>query len=167
MKADAFRMEMWRNLFRIKYCMEKIMDPVTQPEGLTPLQALVLLAIRNRQVCNIRALCDATQITQSNASTLCKKLEQAGFLYRVRSKADERVVTLSVTPAGCGALERILNRLHFIDGVLEQAGPEKLDALLAGADATIEVLALLERAAPDIQAQRLPQTDKPGPTTAG
>ncbi len=77
------------------------------------------------------------------------------------------MVTLSVTPAGCGALERILNRLHFIDGVLDQAGPEKLDAILAGAEATIEVLALLERAAPDIQAQRLPQTDKPGPTTAG
>ena len=50
-----------------------------------------------------------------------------------------------------------MNRLHFIDGVLEQAGPEKLDAILAGAEATIEVLALLERAAPDIQAQRLPQ----------
>lgn len=159
MKADTFRMEMWRNLFRIKYCMEKIMDPITQTEGLTPLQALVLLAIQNKQVCNIRALCDTTRITQSNASTLCKKLEQTGFLCRVRSKTDERVVTLSVTPAGREALERVQGRLHFIDDVLEQAGPEKLDAILAGAVATIEVLALLERAAPAVQPQRPPQTN--------
>lgn len=159
MKADAFRMEMWRNLFRIKYCMEKILDPITQAEGLTPLQALALLAIQNKQVCNIRALCDATQITQSNASTLCKKLEQAGFLCRARSKADERVVTLSVTPAGREALEHVQNRLRLIDGVLERAEPEKLDAILAGAEAAGEVLALLERP----RAQGPPRADEPGP----
>ena len=89
------------------------MDPITQTEGLTPLQALVLLAIQNKQVCNIRALCDTTRITQSNASTLCKKLEQTGFLCRVRSKTDERVVTLSVTPAGREALERVQGPVAF------------------------------------------------------
>ena len=84
----------------------RLLEPVVQAEGLTPLQARVLLQLCRRDA----AVGDISEISgmgQANASSLCKKLEKEGFLTRRRSCPDRRVVTLSLTPRGREAMDRI------------------------------------------------------------
>ena len=99
-------MEMWRNLFQDQNTVwKKLWTSVAQPEGADPLQALVLLTNSEQAGVQYPRVVRRNPDHPEQRLYALQKLEQAGFLYRVRSKADERVVTLSVTPAGCGALE--------------------------------------------------------------
>ena len=75
----------------------RLLEPIVQAEGLTPLQASVLLHLA-RQDAAVGSISEVTCMGQANASSLCKKLEQGGFLTRSRGAADGRVVTLSLTP---------------------------------------------------------------------
>ncbi len=102
----------------------RLLEPIVQAEGLTPLQASVLLQLARRDAA-VGDISEATCMGQANASSLCKKLEQGGFLTRSRSRSDGRVVTLSLTPVGRETAERIQKRLdHFL---------ELIDALPEGA----------------------------------
>ena len=93
----------------------RLLEPVVQAEGLTQLQASVLLLLA-RQDASLSDITGVTCMGQANASSLCKKLEQGGFLTRSRSAADGRVVTLSLTPKGRETAERIQGRLnHYLE----------------------------------------------------
>ena len=93
----------------------RLLDPVVQAEGLTPLQACVLLHLA-RQDAAVGDISEVTCMGQANASSLCKKLEQGGFLTRSRGAPDGRVVTLSLTPKGQETAERIQQRLnHYLE----------------------------------------------------
>jgi len=88
----------------------RLLDPVVQAEGLTPLQGCVLLQL-SRKDATVGNVSEGTSIGQANASSLCKKLEREGFLTRSRGCPDGRVVTLSLTPKGRETAERIQKRL--------------------------------------------------------
>ena len=121
----------------------RLLDPVVQAEGLTPLQACVLLQL-SRKDAAVGGISEMTAMGQANASSLCKKLEKEGLLTRSRSAADGRVVTLSLTPRGRETAQRIQARLdHYLellaalpDGTHEelrrgfQAANQMLDYLL-------------------------------------
>ena len=93
----------------------RLLDPVVQAEGLTPLQASVLLHLA-RQDAAVGDISEVTCMGQANASSLCKKLEQGGFLTRSRGRADGRVVTLSLTAKGRETAQRIQGRLnHYVE----------------------------------------------------
>ncbi len=92
----------------------RLLEPIVQAEGLTPLQASVLLQLF-RQNAAVGDISEATCMGQANASSLCKKLEQGGFLTRSRGESDGRVVTLSLTPKGRETVERIQRQLdHYL-----------------------------------------------------
>lgn len=101
----------------------RLLDPVVQAEGLTRLQACVLVHLSRRDI-TVGDISEVTAMGQANASSLCKRLEQEGFLTRSRDSADGRVVNLSITPKGREMAERIQRRLN---GYLEL-----LNALPAG-----------------------------------
>ena len=93
----------------------RLLEPIVQAEGLTPLQASVLLQL-TRQDAAVGDISEATCMGQANASSLCKKLEQGGYLTRSRSCPDGRVVTLSLTPKGRETAQRIQRRLdHYLE----------------------------------------------------
>ncbi len=93
----------------------RLLEPVVQAEGLTPLQASVLLQL-TRQDAAVGDISEATCMGQANASSLCKKLEQGGHLTRRRGRPDGRVVTLSLTPKGRETAQRIQRRLdHYLE----------------------------------------------------
>ena len=87
----------------------RLLEPIVQAEGLTPLQASVLLQL-TRQDAAVGDISQATCMGQANASSLCKKLEQGGHLTRRRGRPDGRVVTLSLTPKGRETAQRIQRR---------------------------------------------------------
>ena len=135
-----FREQVLRDIQLTKTYMEKTMDPVVQSEGLTVLQALVLLGLEQGTVDNVSSLCHATGMGQANASTLCKKMEREGFRRRVRGKEDARVVTLQLADRGRDALSRMKEKFQAYDVVLQTIPPEKFDAVLGGIAAAQEIL---------------------------
>ena len=92
----------------------RLLEPVVQAEGLTPLQASVLFCL-DRQDASLGDISEVTCMGQANASSLCKKLEQGGFLTHSRGAPDGRVVTLSLTPKGQETARCIQARLdHYL-----------------------------------------------------
>lgn len=109
----------------------RLLDPVFQAEGLTPLQARLLLQLTWGDV-TVGEISEASGMGQANASSLCKKLEREGFLTRRRSCPDRRVVTLSLTPRGREAMGRIQQKLDRYVALLYARPPEEQAELLQG-----------------------------------
>lgn len=132
METAKFQEEMWKEFYTLKRAMGNLLGPAARAEGLTEWQAFLLNGIREGVADNISSLCENMGVSQGNASSLCKKLEQGGFLLRERSREDERVVRLRLTAQGEEALRRIQSRTSMVDVVLKQTSPEELDLILEG-----------------------------------
>ena len=115
----------------IKTKISRLVEPVMQAEGLTQLQCCVLLQV-SQGYTSVGAVSERTQMGQANTSTLCKKLEQAGYLTRARSPEDERVVVLSLTEQGIETLTRIGKRLKEYEMMLEGLPGQTKDDILKG-----------------------------------
>ena len=119
---------------RLKGKMARLIDPLVQSEGLTPLQGYVLLLLEQGEL-TVGALSERTNMGQANASTLCKKLERGGYLVRTRSVKDERIVTLSLSERGREALEHIGAGLGRYYDMLEQLPDPVKEDIRRGIDA--------------------------------
>lgn len=117
----------------------RLLDPVVQAEGLTPLQASVLLQL-SWQDAAVGDISEVTCMGQANASSLCKKLEQGGYLTRSRGASDGRVVTLSLTPRGRETVQRIQARLDRFLELLNELPPGTKEELERGFQAANQML---------------------------
>ena len=120
----------------------RLLEPVVQAEGLTPLLASVLRHLAQQDAA-VGGISEVTCMGQANASSLCKKLEQGGFLTRSRGAADGRVVTLSLTPKGRETVERIQRRLdHYLEllNALPSGTREELARGFQAADQMLDYL---------------------------
>ena len=127
------------DLQTLKAKTSRLLDPVVQSEGLTLLQACVLghLYQQDAAVGDISGL---AVIDQANASSLCKKLEQEGYLTRTRRASDRRVVILSLTPRGRETVERLQARLnHYLD-LLNALPTDAKEELIRGFRAANQML---------------------------
>lgn len=116
---------------RMKGKLDRLLEPLAQAEGLTALQMLVLLHVA-KGVNTVGAISGQTRMGQANASTLCKKLEQAGYLCRSRSARDERVVVLTLTELGRESLGRIQARIARYEKMLEGLPEQVMEELVRG-----------------------------------
>ncbi len=102
--------------------------PLLQPLGLTYTQYLVFLVLWEQDGIPVSAIGEKLMLDNGTLSPLLKKLQQAGYIERQRSKEDERVVVITLTEKG-----RAL-QLQAKDVPLKAAGcvdlpPEKAKAL--------------------------------------
>ena len=74
--------------------------PYLKPLGITYTQYIVLLALWESGSATVGDLCRRLYLDNGTMTPLLKKMEEAGFISRSRSKQDERVVTVTVTEAG-------------------------------------------------------------------
>ena len=74
--------------------------------GLTYPQYLVLLALWQHQNQTVKSLAELLNLDSPTLTPLLKRLETAGFIYRVRSKVDERNVTVSLSVQGIELQEK-------------------------------------------------------------
>ena len=68
--------------------------------GLTYPQYLAMLVLWEQGDQTVRELSDRLALESSTLTPLLKRLEAAGLVRRQRSRSDERVVLVSLTPAG-------------------------------------------------------------------
>jgi DNA-binding MarR family transcriptional regulator len=74
--------------------------PILEPLGLTHPQYLVMLALWERDCRSLRDLAETLALDPGTLSPLVKRLEAAGLVRRARDPGDERLLAVTLTPAG-------------------------------------------------------------------
>lgn len=93
--------------------------------GITTLQLKMLINLYAKgESVSIGNLGRAIGVTGGNISNICKKLEKQGFVKRVRSEEDERVVNVELTDKGEEAAERVGN---YFDEIRADIPTEGID----------------------------------------
>ena len=92
--------------------------------GLTTPQVMVLKAIEELGDVTVKRVSSHVSLSQATVTTILNRLEQRGYIERVRSLSDRRIVNARLTDAGKSTLARAPTLLH--DKFIERF--EALDA---------------------------------------
>lgn len=123
-------------LYATSRLVTRLYQPLLEPLGLTYPQYIVLMILWEDAPCPVSQISERALLNTNTLTPLLKRLEQLGFIQRQRRASDERVVEISLTPAGtelkarCGCVP--LEMMKKVDFPLENAMALKmlLDELL-------------------------------------
>lgn len=92
----------------ISHKIDLLLQDTANSLDLTPLQLKIIIVLysANEDV-SIGNLGKAIGVTGGNISNICKKLEKKGFVDRIRSEEDERVVNVRLTETGIAASKEL------------------------------------------------------------
>lgn len=92
----------------ISHKIDLLLQDTANSLDLTSLQLKIIIALysANEDV-SIGNLGKAIGVTGGNISNICKKLEKKGFVDRIRSEEDERVVNVRLTETGIAASKEL------------------------------------------------------------
>ena len=107
-----------------------IYTPWLKPMGLTYTQYIVLLVLWEKDGVSVTEIGDRLMLDNGTLSPLLKKLEQAGYVKRQRSREDERVVVITLTEAGRALQEKAKDIPLKAAGCIDLP-PEKAQMLYA------------------------------------
>ena len=114
MTASAYGMHAWRLLKALDTCLSKAIAPVSRAYGITAAQAQLLFSLHKNSESTVGSIAERLGVAKTNASAMCKKLANMGFIKRIRRKDDERIVSLTLTERGKAAAKAIEMRLEKI-----------------------------------------------------
>lgn len=115
-------------LYSASLSMTKIYQPLLRRVKLTYPQYLVLLVLWERDGRSVSDLGEKLFLDSGTLTPLLKRLEAAGYVRRARDAADERRVTISLTPAG-RALQRQAASVHDVVACATQCSASERKAL--------------------------------------
>ena len=98
-------------LYAASLAMTKTYRPLLAPLGLTYPQYVVMLALWQERELSAGALAQAVALDAGTLVPVVRKLVAQGLLARRRGDDDDRMVLISVTPAG-QALKRQAHAVH-------------------------------------------------------
>jgi len=81
--------------------------PYLKPLGLTYTQYIVLLCLWEYGEMNVGDLCRKLYLDNGTITPLIKRMEQAGYMSRIRDTRDERGVKVRLTEAGWALREQV------------------------------------------------------------
>ena len=88
----------------ISHKIDLLLQETANKLDLTPLQLKIIIALYSSdEDVSIGNLGKTIGVTGGNISNICKKLEKKGFVNRIRSEEDERVVNVRLTETGIQA----------------------------------------------------------------
>ena len=92
----------------ISHKIDLLLQDTANSLDLTPLQLKIIIALYSSDKdVSIGNLGKAIGVTGGNISNICKKLEKKGFVDRIRSEEDERVVNVRLTETGIVASKEL------------------------------------------------------------
>ena len=92
----------------ISHKIDILLQDTATELGITTLQLKMIITLYSSgKEVSIGNLGKAIGVTGGNISNICKKLEKQGFVDRVRSIDDERVVNVMLTASGEEAAEKV------------------------------------------------------------
>jgi DNA-binding MarR family transcriptional regulator len=74
--------------------------PYLKELGLTYTQYIVFLVLWEKDGITVGEICEKLMLDNGTVSPLLKKMEQAGYITKMRSSEDDRVVLISLTKEG-------------------------------------------------------------------
>lgn len=92
------------SLLQFWQVLRRVSHPVRRAET-TPEQYWLLRVLYRADTRSVGELAEALGVTGSSVTTACKRLEKTGLVRRERQASDERVVRVSLTPAGRARVE--------------------------------------------------------------
>ncbi len=104
--------------------------PWLKPLGLTYTQYIVLLVLWEKDGVSVSEIGERLMLDNGTLSPLLKKMEQAGYVERRRSRDDDRVVEITLTEAGRALQERAKDIPGRVACCVDLP-PEKAQALYA------------------------------------
>lgn len=87
-------------LYAASRAVTDVYRPMLARLGLTYPQYLVMLVLWERDEATVRGIGEALHLDYGTISPLLKRLEKRGMLLRRRGEADERTVTVELSPYG-------------------------------------------------------------------
>ena len=104
--------------------------PWLKPLELTYTQYIVLLVLWEKDGISVTEIGERLMLDNGTLSPLLKKLEQAGYVSRQRSREDERIVVITLTDAGKALQEKAKDVPRQVGACIDLP-PEKARALYA------------------------------------
>ncbi len=103
--AQEFEQLLLKNqlCFPLYACGRKIVGnytPYLKPLGLTYTQYIVLMVLWEKESVNVGQLGEILHLDAGTLTPLLKRLEKAGYVTRQRSREDERITNIAITPEG-------------------------------------------------------------------
>ncbi len=92
--------------------------PYFKPLGITYTQYIVFLALWESGSAKVGDLCRRLYLDNGTMTPLLKKMEEAGYITRSRSKQDERVVTVHLTQAGWDLRQKVKEIPGLVGGCI-------------------------------------------------
>ena len=102
--------------------------PWLKPLGLTYTQYIVFLVLWEKDGISVTEIGEKLMLDNGTLSPLLKKMEQAGYLTRRRSREDDRVVEITLTEAGRALQEKAKDVPEKVAGCIDLS-PEKAQLL--------------------------------------
>ncbi len=102
--------------------------PLLKPLGLTYTQYIVFLVLWEKDGLSVSEIGEKLMLDNGTLSPLLKKMEQAGYIERRRSRGDDRVVEITLTEQGRALREKAKDIPAGVAGCVDLP-PEKARAL--------------------------------------
>ncbi|MBP1743728.1 MAG: hypothetical protein H6Q58_706 [Firmicutes bacterium] len=100
METDEFKRIIIGYTKKIADSTDMAFNSVGSRHGITMIQIRLLMELHSSERHTVGSLAGGTCMAGANISSMCKKLEQQGFLLKRRDPKDERVVLLKLTEKG-------------------------------------------------------------------
>ena len=123
-----FNNKIFSMIREISHKIDLLLQDTANSLDLTPLQLKIIIALysSDRDV-SIGNLGKTIGVTGGNISNICKKLEKKGFVDRIRSEEDERVVNVRLTETGIAASKELG---EYCDKIREEFPDDAVDVNL-------------------------------------
>src|SRR5690625_512054 len=142
-RNGLFQMELLKVFMQLKNNIIDLISPATHKYGLNLLDVLVLFSISKRNDLTIGDVYRSMNLNQGNLSSMCKKMEEKGYLIRSRNKKDQRTVVLEITDRGEETLNNInreFEKLHkIIEEIPQDDIKDSVEGLISFADIIEEI----------------------------
>ena len=117
-------------LYAAARCVTGLYTPWLKPLGLTYTQYIVFLVLWEKDGVSVTEIGERLMLDNGTLSPLLKKMEQAGYIERRRSREDDRVVEITLTEAGRALQEKAAEVPGHVAGCIDLP-PEKARLLYA------------------------------------
>lgn len=114
MTAAIYGIHAWRLARALDVCISKAVTPVSRAYGITAAQAQLLFSLHKNSESTVGSIADRMGVAKTNASAMCKKLANMGFIRRMRRADDERIVSLTLTERGKAVARAVEKRMEKI-----------------------------------------------------
>ncbi len=129
-------------LYRLSQGLQHRLRERAQAHGLSPAQAQALLFLKYARpgVRTIGGLAQRLGCAPATASEVADALERKGLIRRQPLPADQRVITLALTPAGEHKVNALEDLLDDLEAALATLPHTQQEALLQATQALVRVL---------------------------